>query len=164
MTIAPTAPPPPDAARSRGSRAIRSAVEWIVIIAAALVVALPRAADTARIVGAALRQALTAPYCEAATALGAGPPRILLRHALPAAWPALRVATALSAATAVLAEAALGYLGFGAPPPTPSWGDLIGQAGQAGMPWWLALPPLVCVVALALALDTLAQPDADPEP
>lgn len=124
----------------------------------AALIALPRAAELGRVVRASLRSALAAPYCEAARSAGASPGRVVLRHALPASVPAVRVAVALTAATAVLAEAALGFLGFGAPPPTASWGELLAQAHAHDLRWWLALPPGLVVVACAASLDALAQP------
>ena len=123
-------------------------------------IAVPRAADTARIARSAMRSALAAPYCQAARAIGARPMRIIVRHALPHAAPHLAVASAITAATAVLAEAALGFLGFGTPPPDPSWGELLRQAHENGLPWHLTVPAGVAIAAVAAALGALAQPDA----
>ncbi len=148
-----------------------SAVPAIVVVIAAqgligrgglmsvvVLVAAPRAADTARLALAALERALASDFALAARAVGASPRRVLLRHALPHAVPQIAVAAALTAATAVLAEAALGYLGFGAPPPTASWGELLRQAQDSGFAWWLTLPPGVAIAGLAGALGGLAQP------
>ncbi len=128
------------------------------LVAAVVLIALPRAADTARVAAAGLRTAMTAPFSLAALGVGATKPRVVVRHALPHAWPQLAVATALTAATAVLAEAALSFLGFGTPPPTASWGDLLKQAHENGLAWWLALPPGVAIACLAGAFGALAQP------
>lgn len=148
-----------------------SAVPAIVVVVAAqgligagglgvviVFIAIPRAADTARIAVAGIEQALASDYCAAARALGASPARVLLRHALPHALPQVAVAAALTAATAVLAEAALGYLGFGAAPPAASWGELLRQAQDGGFPWWLVVPPGLAIAVLAGALGALAQP------
>lgn len=121
-------------------------------------IAIPRAADTARIARAAMRSALAEPYCQAARALGARPLRVVVRHALPHATPHLAVASAITAATAVLAEAALGFLGFGTPPPDPSWGELLRQAHDNGLPWHLTLPAGAAVAVVAAALGALGQP------
>ncbi len=125
---------------------------------AIVLIALPRAADTARITLAGLRSSLEAPYCEAARGLGASPSRVLFRHALPHVYPQLAIATALTAATAVLAEAALSFLGFGTPPPTASWGELLKQAHDNDLRWWLMAPAGVAVAVIAGALGELAQP------
>ena len=128
------------------------------LMAVVVLVAVPRAADTARLAVAGLERALASDFALAARAVGATPRRVLLRHALPHALPQVAIAAALTAATAVLAEAALGYLGFGAPPPTASWGELLRQAQDSGFAWWLTLPPGVAIAGLAGALGALAQP------
>jgi peptide/nickel transport system permease protein len=125
--------------------------------AIALLVAVPRAADGARLLVAELEALLARPFAEAARALGARPLRVLVRHALPSTIPLLATATALTAASAVLAEAALDYLGLGAPPPTPSWGELLAQAGQHDLRWWLSLPAGLAITLTAAALLRLAR-------
>jgi peptide/nickel transport system permease protein len=123
-------------------------------------IALPRGADTARLVRASLRAALAMPFVEAARAAGAGPGAILVRHALPHALPVAMTAAAITAATAVLAEAALSFLGVGAPPPTASWGELLAQATANDLRWWLAVPAGAVVTAVAASLLALARPAA----
>ncbi|MEZ4402716.1 MAG: ABC transporter permease subunit [Kofleriaceae bacterium] len=122
----------------------------------AALVALPRAADTARLLTAQLDRELAAPYVAAARALGASPRRVLRRHALPALVPTLVTAGAITAAVAVLAEAALTFLGLGAPPPTSSWGELLAQATQHDLAWWLSIPAGLATTATAAALFVLA--------
>lgn len=128
------------------------------LLAAIVLIAIPRAADTARIARAGLRTALHAPFCDAARAAGASPLRVLLRHALPNTASQLAVATALTAATAVLAEAALSFIGFGTPPPAASWGELLKQASQNQLRWWLAIPAGLAIATLTACLNALAQP------
>ncbi len=128
------------------------------VLAMAVLIGVPRAADTARLVAASLRRALAEPFTEAARAAGAGPGRVLLRHALPLAAPVLAAATALTAATAVLSEAALAFLGAGAAPPTPSWGELLAQASIHELRWWLAAPAGLLITAVTAALFALARP------
>jgi peptide/nickel transport system permease protein len=121
------------------------------VAAIALFVAVPRAADTARLVAASLTSTLAEPFVTAARAAGASPSRILVRHALPHAAPVVTAAAAITAATTVLAEAALSFLGLGAPPPTPSWGELLQQASQHDLRWWLSLPAGLLTTLTALA-------------
>jgi peptide/nickel transport system permease protein len=91
-------------------------------------------------------------FVEAATALGATPARILLRHVLPAAAPALLVQATFGMAGAIVAEASLSFLGLGAPPPLPSWGAMI----EEGRPFMLVAPRLVVWPGVALATTVLA--------
>jgi peptide/nickel transport system permease protein len=138
--------------------ATRGLLDTRGLFAVVVLIALPRGADTARLVRAGLRAALAAPFVEAARATGAGRLRVLIGHALPQAAPAIATAAALTAATAVLAEAALGFLGVGAPPPTPSWGELLAQASANDLRWWLAVPAGALVTLVAAALLALARP------
>jgi peptide/nickel transport system permease protein len=127
------------------------------VTALALLVAVPRGADTARLVAAALRAAVAEPFALAARAAGASPGRVLVRHALPHAAPALAAAAANTAATTVLAEAALSFLGLGAAPPTASWGELLAQASQNDLRWWLTVPAGLATTLTAAALLRLAR-------
>ena len=125
-----------------------------------VLIAIPRAADTARLAAAALHAALAEPFVDAARAAGASPARVLVRHALPQTRTLLASATALTAATAVLSEVGLSYLGAGAPPPTPSWGELLAQATANDLRWWLAAPAGVAITLATWALLTFSRPRA----
>jgi peptide/nickel transport system permease protein len=102
----------------------------------------------ARVVyGETLRLRETA-FVEAARALGAGTPRIIVRHIVPQLGVILLIYFTLNAATMVLLEAGLGFLGFGVQPPTPSWGAMINQ-GRDVLFWpWLMLEPGICLALL----------------
>ena len=95
----------------------------------------------ARVVyGETLRLRETA-FVEAARALGAGTPGTIVRHIVPQLGVILLIYFTLNAATMVLLEAGLGFLGFGVQPPTPSWGAMINQ-GRDVLFWpWLMLEP-----------------------
>jgi peptide/nickel transport system permease protein len=89
-----------------------------------------------------------AAFVEAARALGAGTPRIIARHIVPQLGVILLIYFTLNAATMVLLEAGLGFLGFGVQPPTPSWGAMINQ-GRDVLFWpWLMLEPGICLAVL----------------
>jgi len=105
----------------------------------------------ARVVRAQVLQAREFEYVVAARAVGAGSPRILIRHILPAALPALTVQATLGMGGAILSEAALSFLGLGVQPPTPSWGAMINY-GRAHI---LDAPHLTVFPGLAIALLVL---------
>jgi peptide/nickel transport system permease protein len=130
----------------------------------AVLIAIPCAADTARLCAAGLRAALVEPFVEAARAAGASHLRVLVRHALPQTAPVLAAATALTAATAVLSEAGLSFLGAGMPAPTPSWGELLAQADAHGYRWWLAWPAGVLITLATWALLHVRYAHARPRP
>jgi len=90
-------------------------------------------------------------YVDAARALGAGTPRVLLHHVIPAAIPAVVVQATLGMAGAIIGEAALSFLGLGAQPPTPSWGTML-NGGRAHI---LDAPHLTVFPGLAIALLVL---------
>jgi peptide/nickel transport system permease protein len=90
-------------------------------------------------------------YVEAAAALGASAPRILMRHVVPAALPALTVQVTLGLGGVILSEAALSFLGLGVQPPTPSWGTMLNY-GRAHL---LDAPHLTIFPGLAIAVLVL---------
>ncbi len=124
-----------------------------------VLIALPRAADIARVVRAEVLVALAEPFCDAARAIGASELRVVVRQALPQARRALMVAAGVTAVTAVLGEAALSFLGFGVPAPKASWGELLAQAHNNELAWWLAIPAGVAITLVAAAVGALAQPN-----
>ena len=79
----------------------------------------------ARLVRGQVLKARELEFVQAARALGAGTPRILLRHVIPTAMPAVMVQATLGMAGSILAEASLSFLGLGVQPPTPSWGTML---------------------------------------
>ena len=105
----------------------------------------------ARLVRGQVLKAREFEFVQAARALGAGPARILARHIVPTAIPALVVQATLGMAGAILAEAALSFLGLGVQPPTPSWGTMI-NGGRAHL---IDAPHLTVFPGLAIALVVL---------
>lgn len=79
----------------------------------------------ARLVRGQVLKAREFEFVQAARALGAGTPRILLRHVVPTTMPAVMVQATLGMAGSILAEASLSFLGLGVQPPTPSWGTML---------------------------------------
>ena len=90
-------------------------------------------------------------FVQAARALGAGSGRIILRHVLPTAFPAVVVQATLGMAGAIIAEAALSFLGLGVQPPTPSWGTML----DAGRSHLFDAPHLTIFPGLAIAILVL---------
>ena len=90
-------------------------------------------------------------YTLAARAAGKGPAAIAFEHVLPNVAPALIVQATIQFAVAILAEAALSYLGLGAQPPEASWGRMLSEAQQQ----MFAAPRLAVFPGLAVALAVL---------
>ena len=97
-------------------------------------------------------------YTRAARAMGASTPRILVRHLLPNALPPLIVSAAFGVGWAILAEAALSFLGVGLPAPAVSWGGILSSARHwIEEAWWLALFPGVALFLTVAAYNLLAE-------
>ena len=123
---------------------------WIV----ALVIALVNWVQTARVIYTQTRALVEREFIEAARALGAAWPRILLVHVLPHLMPHILVWGTLGIAVTVLLEATLSFLGIGVQPPTPSWGGIIFESQSYFLTApWLVFFPGVSILLLALSFN-----------
>ena len=93
----------------------------------------------------------------AARTIGATPLRVLLRHLFPNATNALVVQATLGIAAAILAEAALSFLGLGAQPPEPSWGQDINYNARylSNLKWWMSVGPGTAIFLAVFAFNFL---------
>jgi peptide/nickel transport system permease protein len=96
------------------------------------------------------------PFVEAGRAAGASPLRVMGLHVLPqCVAPYLVLATA-HLGVAIVIEAALGFLGVGVPPPTPTWGNMLADAITGLVPhWWLVLFPGLAITVTVLAFNLI---------
>ncbi len=105
----------------------------------------------ARVTRAATAQVMAQDFVLAARALGTSPARIFLRHVLRNIGSVIMVQATVAFALAILAEAALSYLGLGTPPPTPTWGRMLSDAQN----YLTVAPRLALFPGLAIALTVL---------
>lgn len=97
-------------------------------------------------------------YVTAARAVGLGDFRIIFRHILPNAISPVFVSAAFGIAGAIVTESALSFLGFGVPPPTASWGELLKQAqANWNTAWWLVTFPGVAIFVTVIAFNLVGQ-------
>jgi len=109
-----------------------------------------------RIVRAQVMSVASLDFILAAGAIGARDSRILLRHVLPNSMAPLLVQTTLSMAAGVLAEAGLSFLGLGAQPPTPSWGQMLSVAqGYISLAPWLAYWPGLAIFLAVMGFNLI---------
>jgi peptide/nickel transport system permease protein len=95
-------------------------------------------------------------YVRASRSIGSSDLRLLFRHVLPNAAPPIIVQTSVSLAFAVLAEAALSFVGLGTQPPAPSWGRMLSEGREfIDLAWWIAVFPGLAIVLLVLAFNLL---------
>jgi peptide/nickel transport system permease protein len=109
----------------------------------------------ARLVRGEVLTLRTRDFVHAARTMGAGQSRIVYRHLIPNALSVVIVNITFQVADAILILAYLGFLGFGLQYPTPSWGDMLGNAQNyvASGYWWLVYPVGGCLVAVVLAAN-----------
>ncbi|HEY7294337.1 MAG TPA: ABC transporter permease [Dehalococcoidia bacterium] len=114
----------------------------------------------ARVMRGVVLQIQARAYVEAAQACGASSARVLLRHVVPNAIDEVLILASIALAAAVIIEAALSFLGLGAQPPTPSWGQMLAEGRQnylraPHMVWAPSLAICIAVLSVTLVGDTL---------
>lgn len=121
-----------------------------------LAIAVVYAPIFARVSRAAVIAASARPYVEAARTLGLSHTRIMVRHVLPNAMAPIIVQATLSMAFAILAEAALSFLGLSGEADVPSWGAML-QQGKDMMEraWWVAVFPGIAITLAVLSLNVV---------
>jgi peptide/nickel transport system permease protein len=90
-------------------------------------------------------------YVEAARAVGCSTWRILIKHILPQIWAPLIVVYTVALGGIIISEAVISYLGFGIPPPQPSWGGMLSAEGQKYMmeqPWLAFWPGMTLAIVI----------------
>lgn len=110
----------------------------------------------ARVARASTLSVRVEPYVQVSRTMGTPWWTILGRHVLPNITGPLVVQTSLSLAFAILAEAALSFLGLGIQPPNPSWGGMLFAAQQfVGQAWWMSIFPGAAIMLTVLAFNLL---------
>jgi len=123
----------------------------------ALAVGISSIASFARVMRSEVMRVARSDYVEAAHGLGVRRSGVVWTHVLPNSLGPVLALAALEVGTAVLAVASLGFLGYGAPPPTPEWGLLVAEGRDyvAVHPWISILPGLL-VAALVLSTHRIS--------
>ncbi len=110
----------------------------------------------ARVVRSAVYAEKEKDYILASKSLGAGAPWMIIRHLVPNILPAIIVLVTVSIGNAILAAAALGFLGLGAQPPTPEWGALVNVGRDyIQIAPWLVWFPGIAIMATVLGANML---------
>ena len=114
-------------------------------------IAIIGAAVNSRVIRGATLTVMQSQFVEAARAMGCGHVRIIARHLLPNVTATIIILATIGLGAVILAESALSFLGFGVPPPYPSWGAMLSGSGRTYMlraPWMAVWPG----VAISLAV------------
>jgi ABC-type dipeptide/oligopeptide/nickel transport system permease subunit len=123
------------------------------VIAAIAVTRIPFGGRVIRSVAISVREM---PFVEAGRAAGASQLRVMALHVLPQCVAPYLVLATTHLGVAIVIEAALGFLGVGVPPPTPTWGNMLADAITGLVPhWWLVLFPGLAITVTVLAFNLL---------
>ena len=122
-----------------------------------LVLGILLAPGTARVVRSAVLAMREQPYVESARCVGAGHARIVRSYVLPNVSAAVLVLATTQLGVAVLAESTLSFLGYGVPPPFPTWGSMLSGTGRAFMLQspWLSIWPGLAISAAVFGFNML---------
>jgi len=124
-----------------------------VVLSLALIIA----ASSSRVIRGATLSVAEQTYVEAARAAGCRHLRVIARHILPNVMPTIIVLATINLGGVILAESALSFLGFGVPPPFPSWGAMLSGSGRTYMfrAPWMAVWPGVAISLAVFAFNML---------
>lgn len=137
------------------------ALSFIIILGfghvqAAIAVGITSIASFARLVRSEVVSVRRADYVEAAFGSGGTFLRVIWRHVLPNSLTSVLAYAALQFGWAILQISTLGFLGYGAPPPTPEWGLLIAEGrNYMTTAWWLTVFPGLVVIIVVLAANRI---------
>lgn len=110
----------------------------------------------ARVVRAEVLSLKQKEFVEAARVLGASDARILLRHILPNTIVPVTIIATFAVAHMILVESSLSFLGLGVPPPTPTWGGMVGDSRDyLTSAWWLPVFPSLAIATVVLGINFL---------
>jgi peptide/nickel transport system permease protein len=124
----------------------------------AVAVGVTSIATFARLIRSEVLTVRRSDYVEAAFGSGGTFGAVLWRHVLPNSLTAVLGLAAIQSGWAILQISTLGFLGYGAPPPTPEWGLMIAEGrNYMATAWWLTLFPGLAVVAVVLAVNAVGR-------
>ena len=135
-----------------GLMSLTRASIWVVIVA----ITIPEVPRVVRLVRAVVLSVREQVYIQAATAIGTRFPRLMIKHILPNTFAPLIVQATYIAASAVLVESYLSFLGVGTPPEIPSWGNIIAEGRlYVQIAFWNILFPSVFLALMVLSINVL---------
>lgn len=124
---------------------------WDRVMAIIIVMGIIMAAGSSRVIRGAAISIKNNQYVEAARCIGASDVRILAQHVLPNVFAVIIILATVQLGAAILAESSISFLGWGVPPPFPSWGQMLSNKGILFMrahPWIALWPGLAIALAV----------------
>ena len=129
----------------------RGGVFWHRVLAIIIVMGIIMAAGSSRVIRGAAIAVKHNQYVEAARCIGASDVRILAQHVFPNVFAVVIILATVQLGAAILAESSISFLGWGVPPPFPSWGQMLSNKGILFMrahPWIALWPGLAIALAV----------------
>ena len=125
------------------------------VMAVIIAIAITRVPVTVRVVRSVVLSVKETSYIEAARSIGASNLRIMWFHVTPQVFAPWLVLTTAHLGVVIILEASLGFLGVGIPPPTATWGNMLGgEVANVLVPrWWLVIAPGVAITITVLAIN-----------
>ena len=125
------------------------------VMAVIIAIAITRVPLTVRVIRSVVLSVKETTYIESARAIGASNIRIMSVHVTPQVFAPWLVLTTAHLGVVVILEASLGFLGIGIPPPTATWGNMLGgEVANILVPrWWLVIAPGVAITITVLAIN-----------
>lgn len=125
---------------------------------AAIAVGVTSVATFARLARSQVLKVASLDFVEAAYGSGATKAQVLLTHILPNSLTPVLALAAVQFGSAVLQLSVLGFLGYGAPPPTPEWGLIIADSRDyIATSWWLTVLPGIVIIAVVVSANHLSR-------
>jgi peptide/nickel transport system permease protein len=94
-------------------------------------------------------------HVDAAVIAGAMPGRVLFKHIVPLCWSPILVNMTMDVGQVILLASGLSFIGLGAQPPTPEWGQMIAEGASSFYSWWIALGPGLAIFLISLSFNFL---------
>jgi len=109
----------------------------------------------ARLMRAQVLNVKSLDHIDAAVTAGALPGRILFKHIVPLCWSPILVNMTMDVGQVILLASGLSFIGLGAQPPTPEWGQMIAEGASSFYSWWIALGPGLAIFLISLSFNFL---------
>jgi peptide/nickel transport system permease protein len=122
-----------------------------------IAIAVTRIPNTTRVIRSVVLSIKQTAYVESAMMIGASTWRVMVRHIAPQCMAPFLVIATLHLGAAIFAESALSFLGMGIPPPSPSWGNMLGGVLAASFrpSWWLVVFPGVAITLAIMSANLM---------
>ena len=109
----------------------------------------------ARLMRAQVLNVKSLDHVDAAIVSGALPGRILFKHIVPLCWSPILVNMTMDVGQVILLASGLSFIGLGAQPPTPEWGQMIAEGASSFYSWWIAMGPGLAIFLISLSFNFL---------